>query len=151
MGLVVRLSHTRRRARLARGAALRTLRTVPDVRVAIALLFACTLAAPRAPLVYHHHAGGAHAHVHGDAVRSASQRHAAAAGSSGRPAFARDTGPGDGHVHQQQRYHAAVVTAVPFLAVAAPLVAPPAHGDRRAPARVAATASARAPPRSPLV
>lgn len=152
------MSHTRRRARLARGTALRLLRAVPDLRLAIALLFACSLAAPRAPLLFHHHAGGEHAHVHGDAVAAellphgdGELPHHATGGRRGRPAVTRAAGTADGHVHQQHRYHAAIVPAAIFVAITAPLarLAPP-H-SRRAPARHAAAAAARGPPLAPLV
>lgn len=142
-------------ARHARGGAMRMLRAVPDLRVAIALLFACALAAPRAPLVYHHHAGGAHAHVHagaalGDATAVGAAAHHVESDTRGRPALGRATGATNGHTHHQDRYHAAVAPAVAGLTAAAPLVPVPAPDAGSAPTRATARASARAPPRSPL-
>jgi hypothetical protein len=143
---------------MARGAALRQLRTVPDGRVAIALLFACALAAPRAPLVHHHHAGGARAHAHGGALLAEPLAHggvvhrdAPAAGRRDRPVVAGAGRAADGHVHHQDRYQAAVAPAAPLATVAAPLAPLPRRDQRRAPARAAAAPNARGPPHAPLV
>lgn len=149
--MVVRVRNQRQR----RGAALRALRTVGDLRVAAALLFAAALAAPRAPLVYHRHAGGTQAHVHADAGllallglgEAAAHRHAGAAPDP-RPAYARDSGAAGGHVHQQPRYHAAVVVSAAFLAVGAPLAPLPARSAGHAPTRSSGAPTARGPPLS---
>ncbi len=155
MGVVVRVRRSAQ-ARRARGTALRLLRAVGDIPVAVALLFAFSLATPQAALVYHHHAGGERAHVHADVALlallgladAAPQRPAGTP--DHRPAFARDTGAVGGHVHQQQRYHSAVVATATFVAFSAPLtLVPPAVG-RCVPRRAAGTATARAPPRSLL-
>lgn len=142
------------RSRNRRGAALRSLRAVGDVPVAIALVFACTLAAPRAPLVYHTHPGGGHAHVHADGGllawrgrgEAAAHRRAPANAPDHRPAYARDRGAAGGHVHQQQLYHAAVIATAPCAAIAAPLVSCLPTYDRGAPLRTARRAVARGPP-----
>ncbi|MBX3026817.1 hypothetical protein KF840_18065 [bacterium] len=140
--------------RRRRGGSLRALRPLGDVRVAGALLLLATLAAPRAPLVYHRHAGGEHAHVHADAglraLFAAADRPAPARDGGRRPAYHQDRGSAAGHVHQQTRYHAAVAVAAPFLAVAAPLAPLLASVDRRPPTRLAAPATARGPPRVPV-
>lgn len=135
---------------------LRTLRGIADVPVAVALLFACSLATPRTPLVFHHHAGGEHAHVHADAglLRlfgfGPPAAHQAPSKPDTRPAFARDTGIAGGHVHQQDRYHAAVVPTAAFSAVRAQLAPLTPIVLARAPARAVHTASARAPPLAPV-
>ena len=115
MGMVVRVTE-RRPARQARGTAMRLLRTVPDVRVAIALLFACALATPRAPLVFHTHGGGERAHVHADGalhalLGEAEHPHAPEHAADKRPAYAADHGDAGGHIHHQSRYHAATTAA----------------------------------------
>lgn len=139
----------------ARGAALRTLRTIADFRVAVAVLFALGLATPRAPLVFHTHAGGEHAHVHADGVLaailggSAHRPHQAQAKDRG-PAYAADRGDAGGHVHHQSQYHAAVAAVAPFVAVTAPLAALSFVTVGSAPTRVATAASARGPPLSLL-
>lgn len=141
--------------RQRRGAALRALRTVGDLRVATALLFAAALATPRAPLLYHHHPRGARAHVHPDAGLlallgvdgAAAHRHDGAVPDP-RPAYGRDGGAAGGHVHHQARYHAAVVVGAAFLAVSAPLAPLPARDGASPPARSTAAPTARGPPPS---
>lgn len=126
-----------------RGAGLRTLRNIADIPVGVALLFAFTLAAPRAPLVYHTHPGGGHAHVHllDGAARATPQA------IDRRPAFARDQGDASGHVHFQQRYQTAAVAALPFVLLAVALAAVRLASPQFALADRVAAASARAPPR----
>jgi hypothetical protein len=151
--MVVRVTR-REQARRGRGATLRALRAIGDVPVAVALLFACSLASPRAPLVYHHHAGGEHEHVHADAALLAlfgfgdAAAHRSPHAPDPRPAYARDTGVAGGHVHHQDSYRAAVVPAVAFVAVAAPLAPLTPVLIARASTRATCTASARAPPLS---
>jgi hypothetical protein len=102
VGVVVRVRRSAQ-ARRARGTALRLLRAVGDIPVAVALLFAFSLATPQAPLVDHHHTGGDHAHVHADAAllallglgEAAPQRPAGAP--DHRPAFARDISSATSH------------------------------------------------------
>lgn len=137
---------------------MRMLRAVPDVRLALALLLVCSLAAPRAPLYLHHHAGGEHAHVHAEAVAGGLPSHDdhghrphPTTGTGGRPAVTRGADAPDGHVHHQQRYDAAVVPAAAVLTVSAPLAPPRPAPIRRAPTRRAAATTARAPPLAPLV
>jgi hypothetical protein len=138
---------------------LRSLRTVADIRVAVALLFACTLATPHAPLVYHTHPGGEQAHVHVDASLlalfgigdAAAHRPARTTATDPRPAYARDRGAAGGHVHQQQLFQAAAMATAIFVAMAAPLGSVIGRRGWGAPTRAAATATARAPPLSPAV
>jgi hypothetical protein len=130
------------------------LRSIADVRVAVALLFLAALATPRAPLVLHAHPGGGQAHAHAAGALAgllgeAEHRHAPQPPRDRRPAYAADHGPTGAHVHQQSRFHTAVVTAAPFLVVAAPLAPLRIVTVATAPARGAAPASARAPPLAP--
>lgn len=137
-----------------RGDSLRALRLLGDARVAGALLLLATLATPRAPLLYHSHAGGEHAHVHADpglrSLFAAADRPAAPRDTEPRPAYHQDRGGADGHVHQQTRYHAAVATTAAFIAVTTPLAALLPGVERRPATRGAATGTARGPPRLPI-
>lgn len=131
--------------REGRGRRLATLRSLIGARLALATLFALSLAAPQAALVLHRHAGGDHAHVHGHALADEADHHQHRHRPRG-PAYAVDHGDAGAHVHHQQRYQAAIATIVAFVAVSAPLAPFVSAADRPAPTRAARTASARAPP-----
>jgi hypothetical protein len=133
------------RGRDGRGRRLATLRSLTGARLALAALFALSLAAPQAALVQHRHAGGDHAHVHGHALADEADHHHQQQGPRG-PAYAGDHGETRAHVHHQQRYQAALATIVAFVAVSAPLAPFVPASCRPAPAPVVRAASARAPP-----
>jgi hypothetical protein len=135
---------------------------------AVAALFALCLAAPRAPLLFHHHAGDAHGHTHGDAEllaaladalsRAPASRHAqahhhhhhhAGAADAHGPAIARPGHAADGHYHEQPRFHRGILPAVPFVAISAPLAASIGAVTVAAPQRAAAAARSRGPPPPP--
>ena len=103
---------------------------------AVAALFALTIAVPHAGLYYHEHAGGEHAHVHGDDESGLAELladywqehdhdhthlghahgHLGAAPTHASSAeLARDGGPATGHWHQQDRFHRAVVAAAAYI------------------------------------
>lgn len=123
----------------------------------VAALFAVQTAAPRAPFVFHTHAGGGHTHTHRDAallaelgladlIEARPHTHA----DDGRPGLRAATADHTGHYHQRQYMQSAalprlavVFTVVPLgrVAVAAPLPALRA---------AAAPATARGPPASLL-
>jgi hypothetical protein len=121
----------------------------------VAALFALVIAAPRAPLVFHTHAGGERAHVHDDADllaalglddREAPEHHHQQP--DGRAHFARPDKAADGHYHQQQRLQRGVLPAAVFVATATPLTDRTAPAVALAPARAPAAANSRAPPLS---
>jgi len=134
---------------------------------AVAALFALCLAAPRAPLLFHHHAGNAHGHTHGDAElvaalaaalgRAPAPRHArahhhhhhAGAADAHGPAIARPGDAADGHYHQQPRVQRGVLPTAPFVAISAPLAAPLAATAAAAPRRAATARRSRGPPPPP--
>ena len=136
------------------GAALRGLRADLGARLLVAVLFALSLAAPRAALLVHRHDGGEHAHQHLDAEVAAligiePHGHDHAEAPRG-PGYAADRGESGAHVHHQHRYQAAVATVVAYVAVSLPLAAYVAAPDRPAPARPTRAADARGPPASPI-
>lgn len=123
----------------------------------VAALFALCVVAPRAPLLFHTHAGGAHTHTHGDAELAAALAAAlerdvahepAAPARDHRPSLRRDVGAPGGHYHQQPRFQRGVLPTAAFIAVAGPFVAVGADAVAPAPARAVCGARSRAPPRS---
>ncbi|MEO8602602.1 MAG: hypothetical protein ABI629_08505 [bacterium] len=120
----------------------------------VAALFTLVLAAPRAPLVFHTHAGGEHAHVHDDADLLAAfgfgdrQTHEHQQPRDGRAHFERPGAAADGHYHQQQRLQRGTLPAAVFVTVSAPLIDFTAPAPALAPERAPTAAKSRGPPLS---
>jgi hypothetical protein len=147
--------------------------------LAVTALFVVNVAVPRAGMFYHEHPGGEHAHVHADDGSGLSDlledywhghdhhhdhpHHAAAsdrqaidaaapARDGARPCatIETDDGAGNGHWHEQQQFHRAVVAAVPLLDICLPAEAAPKHAPSLRTHVAALDLRARGPPVLPL-
>jgi len=122
----------------------------------LAALFALVVAAPGAPLIYHHHVGGELAHVHDDASLLAALFAAPERPGPTRQPFDRRPhmerpGPAnDGHYHQQQHLQRGVLPTTALIATSAPLVDRLAPAVALAPECAPAAAHSRGPPRLPV-
>ncbi|MDX2170152.1 MAG: hypothetical protein SF182_23980 [Deltaproteobacteria bacterium] len=124
----------------------------------VAAFFALCVLAPRAPFLFHRHAGGEHEHVHADgdllgalaAALTPSAPHRHDATTDLRPSFERPATQPGGHYHDQPRFQRAVLPAAAFVAVSTPFVALATPFASAAPWRGATAAQSRGPP-SPLI
>jgi hypothetical protein len=130
---------------------------------AVAVLFAISLALPRAGLLHHEHHGGERPHVHADG----DARHAAAHAHHGHAhlhhdtrhhhhhhhdedALARDDGSRRGHWHEQERFQRGVAPSLLVVESVSPAETVAERAPRLA-ARIAdADLRARGPPLTPL-
>jgi hypothetical protein len=122
----------------------------------IAALCALVVAAPSAPLVYHHHAGGDVLHVHDDASLLAALFAAPEAPErpqqplDRRPHLERPNTANDGHYHQPQHLQRGVLPRLAVVTVSTPLLDRPTPAVALAPERAPAAPQSRGPPALPV-
>jgi hypothetical protein len=124
----------------------------------VAALFALCVLAPRAPFLFHRHAGGEHTHAHGDtdlldalaAALTPEAPHRHDTPTDTRPGFNRPSNDQAGHYHQQTHFQRGVLPTAAFVAVSTPVQALTVLVSTAAPTRAALAAKSRGPPRSLL-